>query len=85
MFSIVPEYLFAHSFIQGMANSVLEKEKNIPKRYARHLKYLCVILVFQKCYSRLPKVFFPSSRHPGRNILVKPLKQLQEYILTYSV
>ncbi len=73
MFSTVPEYLFADSFIQGMANSVLEKEVNIPKRDARHLKYLCPyvifssskngIPVFQKCYSRLPKILFPSFKN----------------------
>ncbi len=28
--STVPEYLFTDSVIQGMANSVLEKEENIP-------------------------------------------------------
>jgi hypothetical protein len=65
MFSTVPEYLFADSFIQGMANSVLEKEKNICVRvffsYSKNVipSSKNVIPVFLKCYSRLPKMSFP--------------------------
>ncbi len=159
MFSTVPEYLFTDSFIPGMANSVLEKEENIPKRGAHHLKYLClmcysrlqkilypssktvipvfqkcyprlpkmlsrlpkilfpssktvipvfqkcyshlpkmlflssknvipvfqnVIPVFQKCYSHLPKILSPSSRHPGRNILVKPQQVQSIYVYSHA-
>jgi hypothetical protein len=62
MFSTVPEYLFTDSFIPGMANSVLEKDKNICVRvffsYSKN-----VIPVFQKIYSRLPKMLFPSSKN----------------------